>query len=103
MIATSITYDLVFLVHIMAAVDTLIIFLVMRSSAQGVIRGADATFQRKRFPNRINWAADLSRKGLRQSAGLMVNYLYDLDGVEENHEAFLKGDIIRSRAVDRLI
>jgi hypothetical protein len=56
-IATSITYDLVFLVHIMAAVDTLIIFLVMRSSAQGVIRGADATFQRKRFPNRINWAA----------------------------------------------
>jgi len=30
---------------------------VMRSSAQGVIRGADAAFQRKRFPNRINWAA----------------------------------------------
>ena len=53
--------------------------------------------------NRINWAADLSRKGLRQSAGLMVNYLYDLDGVEENHEAFLSGGIIRSRAVDRLI
>ena len=53
--------------------------------------------------NRINWAADLSRKGLRQSAGLMVNYLYDLDGVEENHEAFLNGGIIRSRAVDRLI
>ena len=29
--------------------------------------------------------------------------LYDLDGVEENHEAFLSGGIIRSRAVDRLI
>jgi len=53
--------------------------------------------------NRINWAADLSRKGLRQSAGLMVNYLYDLDDVEENHEAFLNAGVIRSRAVDRLL
>lgn len=34
----------------------------------------------------VNWAGDLSRKGLRQSAGLMVNYLYDLGNVEENHE-----------------
>jgi len=56
-IATSIAYDMVFLAHIIAAVDTLIVFLVMRSSAQGVVRGADATFLRKRFPNRINWAA----------------------------------------------
>jgi malonyl-CoA decarboxylase len=52
---------------------------------------------------RINWAADLSRKGLRQSAGLMANYLYDLDSVEENHERFIKGEVIYSRAVGRLI
>jgi hypothetical protein len=57
MIATSVPYDLVFLVHIMAAVDTLIVFIVMRSSAQGIVRGADTTFQQKRFPNRRNWAA----------------------------------------------
>ena len=57
MIATSIPYDLTFLIHIMAAVDTLIVFIVMRSSAQGIVRGADETFQRKRFPNRRNWAA----------------------------------------------
>ena len=57
MIATSIPYDLVFLIHIMAAVDTLIVFIVMRFSAQGIVRGADETFQRKRFPNRHNWAA----------------------------------------------
>jgi hypothetical protein len=57
MIATSIPYDLVFVIHIMAAVDTLIVLLVMRSSAQGIVRGADATLQRKRFPNRQNWAA----------------------------------------------
>jgi len=52
--------------------------------------------------NRINWAADLSKKGLRQSAGLMVNYLYDLATVEENHEKFTQGEIISSRLVSRL-
>lgn len=57
MIATSITYDLVFLVHIIAAVDTLIVFIVMRGSAQSVARGADEAIQRKRFPDRRNWAA----------------------------------------------
>jgi hypothetical protein len=55
-IATSITYDLVFLLHIMAAVDVLIVFIVMRSSAEGVVRGADESVQRARFPNRRNWA-----------------------------------------------
>jgi hypothetical protein len=57
MIATSITYDLVFLIHVIAAVDTLIVFIVMRSSAQSVARGADESLQRKRFPDRRNWAA----------------------------------------------
>jgi malonyl-CoA decarboxylase len=51
----------------------------------------------------INWAGDLSRKGLRQSAGLMVNYLYDLGNVEENHERFANGEIMYSRAVGRLM
>ncbi|MBU3620987.1 malonyl-CoA decarboxylase domain-containing protein [Polynucleobacter sp. CS-Odin-A6] len=51
----------------------------------------------------INWAGDLSRKGLRQSAGLMVNYLYDLGGVEDNHERFANGEIVYSRAVARLM
>jgi hypothetical protein len=55
-IATSITYDVVFVVHIMAAVDTLIVFLVMRGAAQAVLRGADESVQRARFPNRRNWA-----------------------------------------------
>jgi hypothetical protein len=55
-IATSITYDLVFVVHIMAAVDTLIVFIVMRSAAQAIVRGADESVQRSRFPNRRNWA-----------------------------------------------
>ncbi|HEY5262921.1 MAG TPA: hypothetical protein VIJ08_01495 [Acidimicrobiales bacterium] len=56
MIATSVTYDLVFLVHILAAVDTLVVFIVMRAGAQAIVRGADETVQRARFPDRLNWA-----------------------------------------------
>lgn len=48
---------------------------------------------------RINDQADLSVKGLKQSLGLMVNYLYDLPSIEENHDAFLRGDIARSKLV----
>ncbi len=40
---------------------------------------------------RVNWMADVSEKGIRESHGLMVNYLYDLAGVEKNHEAFANG------------
>ena len=39
---------------------------------------------------RINLNADLSTKGINQSKGLMVNYLYNLDTLEENHELFFK-------------
>lgn len=53
--------------------------------------------------HQINWAGDLSRKGLRQSASLMVNYLYDLSSVEVNHERFTHGEIDYSRAVGRLM
>ena len=53
--------------------------------------------------HQINWAGDLSRKGLRQSASLMVNYLYDLSAVEENHERFTQGEIDYSRAVGKLM
>jgi malonyl-CoA decarboxylase len=53
--------------------------------------------------HQLNWAADLSNKGLQQSAGLMVNYLYELDKVEEQHEAFSRGQVIRSRNVEKLI
>jgi malonyl-CoA decarboxylase len=53
--------------------------------------------------HQINWSADLSRKGLRQSAALMVNYLYDLSSVEVNHERFTRGEIDYSRAVGRLM
>jgi malonyl-CoA decarboxylase len=52
---------------------------------------------------RINWAGDLSKNGLRQSFGMMVNYLYDLDKVEEYHERFLDGEVVHAPAVARLV
>jgi malonyl-CoA decarboxylase len=53
--------------------------------------------------HQINWAADLSKKGLQQAGGLMVNYLYELDKVEEQHEAFSQKKVSFSRAVDKLV
>jgi malonyl-CoA decarboxylase len=53
---------------------------------------------------RINWLADTSAKGLQQSAGLMVNYLYALGEIEDNHEAFSgHGKIATSAAVRSLL
>jgi malonyl-CoA decarboxylase len=53
---------------------------------------------------RINWLGDLSPKGLRESAGIMVNYLYRLDDIEKNHEAFANdGEVVASSAVKKLL
>jgi malonyl-CoA decarboxylase len=38
---------------------------------------------------RLNWRADTSDNGMRQALGLMVNYLYDPDRIEENHEGYV--------------
>jgi malonyl-CoA decarboxylase len=48
---------------------------------------------------RINWLADVSRKGLRQSLGMMVNYLYLPRAIQANHEKFVRGEIVASRGV----
>ncbi len=51
----------------------------------------------------INWAADLSDKGIEQSAGLLVNYLYKLSDIERHHEAYTgQGKINASNAVRKL-
>jgi malonyl-CoA decarboxylase len=38
----------------------------------------------------IHVKGDVSAKGVQQSAGMMVNYLYDLDRIEQNHEAYVR-------------
>jgi len=54
--------------------------------------------------HRMHGGADLSVKGREQSAGIMVNYLYDLAKIEENHEAFFdQGKIVASRTISRLL
>ena len=51
---------------------------------------------------RIDWLADVSEKGIAQSYGLMVNYLYDIEHIEKNHEAFAEQrTVVASSTVQR--
>jgi len=53
---------------------------------------------------RINWLADTSDKAMVQAHGLMVNYLYDLDDIEKNHETYAESrTVVASGAVQRLL
>ena len=53
---------------------------------------------------RLNWLADRSPRGLKQSAGLMVNYLYRLDQIAENHETYASsGEVPASSTVRNLL
>jgi malonyl-CoA decarboxylase len=52
----------------------------------------------------LDYLGDTSEKGLAQSHGLMVNYRYDIDDIEENHEAYAESrTVIASSAVKRLV
>lgn len=53
---------------------------------------------------RINWLADVSDRGMERSAGMMVNYRYELDKIEENHEAYrATGEAAASAAIKSLV
>jgi malonyl-CoA decarboxylase len=52
---------------------------------------------------RLNFLANPSPRGLRESFGVMVNYLYDLRRVERNHEAFVRGRVAAARDVAALL
>src|ERR1700754_3973844 len=53
---------------------------------------------------RINWLGDTAPKALRESAGIMVNYLYRLEDIEKNHEAYAnQGAVAASSAVKKLL
>ena len=53
---------------------------------------------------RINFLADRSPRAMRQSHGMMVNYLYRLGDIEANHEAFVEhGEVVSAPAVKRLL
>lgn len=53
---------------------------------------------------RLNFSGDGSENGIRQANGVMVNYLYSLDDIEKNHEAFAQNrTIVASNAVKRTV
>ena len=39
---------------------------------------------------RLNWLADTSPRGLKNCAGMMINYVYHLDQIEDNHELYVR-------------
>lgn len=51
---------------------------------------------------RLNWAADPSPKGLKQSFGLMVNYLYDIKRLDKHRAMLAQGQIPMSGAIEAL-
>jgi malonyl-CoA decarboxylase len=52
---------------------------------------------------RLNWMADTSKRGMRQAAGMMINYVYKLDEIDGNHEGYKgEGTIAVSTAIRNL-
>lgn len=52
---------------------------------------------------RLNWRADASKKGRAQSCGMMVNYLYELDALDENLAQLGEGKPRIGRGIARLL
>jgi malonyl-CoA decarboxylase len=53
---------------------------------------------------RINWLGNTAPRGIQESFGIMVNYLYDVETIESNHEAFVNdGIVMRSAEVGALL
>ncbi|HYF17777.1 MAG TPA: malonyl-CoA decarboxylase family protein, partial [Ramlibacter sp.] len=52
---------------------------------------------------RLNWGADPSPKGLKQSYGLMVNYLYDVKRLDRNRTLLAQGRVPASSQVEDLM
>jgi malonyl-CoA decarboxylase len=88
--------------------------ILMRLCAQYLVQSRNGQRARNRVAHfhlsngarieRIDWLADTAPRGLAQSAGLMVNYLYKLEDIERNHEAYTgKGEVIAGPAVKKLL
>ena len=69
-----------------------LIYLLDSDRADGYPNDAVAKFHlgNGAILERVNLNSDLSSKGIKQSRGIMFNYLYDLDLLEKNHELFFK-------------
>ena len=71
----------------------------LRAKARGRPLDPVARFQERR----LNWLGNVSAKGLADSAGLLVNYVYDPRTIERNHESYVReGSIAASAEIKRL-
>ncbi|KAF9358354.1 hypothetical protein BGX26_001943 [Mortierella sp. AD094] len=50
--------------------------------------------------HRLNWLGDTSEKGMEESFGMMVNYLYSLDHIEMNNQQYLQDGTISVSSKD---
>ncbi|MDB5365497.1 MAG: Malonyl-CoA decarboxylase, partial [Rhodospirillales bacterium] len=80
-----------------------------RAAARWLVGQAEDPVARFHLSNgarleRIHARADLSEKGLRESFGVMVNYLYDPGTIEANHETFVaRRDVPHGPEVEALL
>jgi malonyl-CoA decarboxylase len=80
-----------------------------RATARWLVGQAEDPVARFHLSNgarleRIHARADLSEKGLRESFGVMVNYLYDPGSIEANHETFVaRRDVPHGPEVEALL
>jgi malonyl-CoA decarboxylase len=88
--------------------------ILMRLCARYLVQSRDGQRARNRVAHfhlsngarieRIDWLADTSPRGLKESAGLMVNYRYKLADIEKNHEAYTgKGEVTADSVVKKLL
>jgi malonyl-CoA decarboxylase len=52
---------------------------------------------------RLNWAGDPSSKGMKQSCGMMVNYLYDLKRLDRYRANLLQGKVPASAGIEEFL
>ncbi|KAK3133261.1 hypothetical protein QOZ80_6AG0534370 [Eleusine coracana subsp. coracana] len=69
-----------------------------REKKRGKALDAVANFhlQNGAMIERINWMADQSEKGIQQSGGIMVNYLYRLEHIEEYAQSYSSTGVVHS-------
>jgi malonyl-CoA decarboxylase len=80
-------------------------YLINDGKADGFTRDPVARFHLNNGARleRLNFRADESRKGLRESLGLMVNFVYERRSIEANHEQYRQHHVVASRAVRGLL
>lgn len=81
-------------------------YIVNEKKPSGKVANAIANFHLSNGAifERINWLGDTSEGGLSRSYGMMINYLYDLDFIDKNHEEYIEyGRIAQSKQIQKYL